>query len=275
MRPVLAVLVVVASVLAAACGGGSGGSDRAEDDAAATLRGTLRRSTLFDTQHAFSLTLEPRVQRDLRIGSIQLRTPLFETVPAQARDTVVRGTERALVMPLRYGDARCDARPGEPAELLTDVDGEEVRLALGEVPEDLLAGMHAAECAVAEVLADVDVRFGDRWERVGERAVETDLELVQRRAGVRATVDEFEGNVIFTVDPGDPGLEVGDGRRSDRARVVIDISRCDPHGLIEYKRKFILTARVQVGDGEPVVVDVRAEGAGQRALEGLLEACLR
>lgn len=271
MRRVAAVLVVVTWAIAAGCGGGGGGSD--EGPSGPGLQATLRSSTLFETRRAFSLTLEPSGDRDLRIDAIQLRTPLFEDVRPQSRDALVRATERAVVMPLRFGEPRCDARADGPAELVTDVDGEDVRLPLDEVPEDLLAERHAEECAVAEVLEDVDIRFGDRWERIRPRAFETDLELVQRRPGVTATVDEFLGNVIFTVEPADPGLEVGDGRRSDSVPVVIDASRCDPHALIEYKRKFLLQVWAQVGDADPVLVDVEAVGPGRRALEVLLAAC--
>ncbi|HEY8523387.1 MAG TPA: hypothetical protein VIL48_00390 [Acidimicrobiales bacterium] len=306
VRRVVAVLAAGALAIAA-CGGDGAGDEGGGEGASVALRGTLRRATLFDTQRAFSLTLEPTGDRDLVVETIQLRTPLFETVPAQRRDSRVRARERAVVMPLRYGEARCaveeadvedaddtdaedadvedadvedadeadaDHTDARPAELVARVDGEEVRLELAEVPDDLLAGLHAAECRVADVLDQVDVRFGERWEPAGPRAVATDLELVQRRAGVEAAVMEFEGNVIFTVDPGEPGLEVGGDRRSDRARVVIEASRCDPHALIEYKRKFILTARVRVGDAEPVRLDVEAEGVGRRTLEQLLATCL-
>jgi hypothetical protein len=101
---------------------------------------------------------------------------------------------------------------------------------------------------------------------------------------VTAAVDQVEGNVIFTVgtatgsggaEPApEPVLEVSDDQTSDRVVVVAEASRCDPHALTEYKRTFIFSAWVGVGDEAPLRMDIEAEGEARGALQDLLSACL-
>jgi len=269
------VRAVAAALLAATCWvvtAGCGADGAPDPD----LHGTLQRSTLFATHRSLRLTVRSDGDDDVRIGAIQLGSPLFEVVPPQHRDAVVPAGGR-VVMPLRFGAARCDATGEGPAELITDVDGEDVRVALDESPAEVLATLQAAECASEAVLADVELRLGDRWVRTAPRSATGHLELVQRRPGVTAAVEQLSGNVIFNVgtnDPGAPWVEVSDDRPSASVEIVVDSSRCDPHALIEYKRTFILPALVRVGDAEPVRVDVEASGEAHRALEDLLAACL-
>lgn len=284
MRRVAAVIVAVVCGVAGGCGADDGADtgrnatgSGADASPAAELRGTLERSRLFAARRALYLELRDTGDRDVQVGSIQLSSPLFEPVEPERRDVLVRAGAPPRAMPLPYGAVRCDAEPEGQAELITDVDGEEVRIPLDENPSGILAEIHADECVVAEVLADVELRFGDRWQRTGPRAVAGELEVRQRRPGVRAVVEDVEGNVIFALRTGDEvarGLEVDDDRPSATTRVEIDASRCDPHALIEYKRTFILPAWVRVGDGDPVRVDVEVEGAARRALDELLALCL-
>jgi hypothetical protein len=191
----------------------------------------------------------------------------------------VRANGRTVVMPLKYGAADCGQGGGAvpPAQLVTEVDGEEVRIDLAEEPEGLLAGLHADECDVAAVREDVDVRLGDTWVQAGPMAYESTVEVAQRTPGVTATLQEIQGNVIFGVANlagTEPWAEVDDARPTAAVPLRVEASRCDPHALTEYKRTFVLVALVQVGDDEPVRVDVTAEGPAHDALAVLLEACL-
>jgi hypothetical protein len=86
-----------------------------------------------------------------------------------------------------------------------------------------------------------------------------------------------EGNVIFTVSAATASprvLAVSDEHPTASAPIAITASRCDPHALIEYKRTFIFTASIRLGDDEPARVDIKAEGAARRALEDLLTSCI-
>jgi hypothetical protein len=277
MRRVAALIVGVGCALASACSASDGA-------AAPGVEASLHRSRLFETQRKLALNVHPDGDRDVRVGAIQLDSPLFETVPPESRDALVRTSDQTVVMPLPFGAARCDQEADGPAELVTDVDGEEVRIPLDESPSDMLADVHAAECDVAAIRADVDLRMSGRWERTAPRTVEGELELVQRRPGVTAAVDQVEGNVIFTVGTGtgsgsgesapEPVLEVSDDQTSDRVVAVAEASRCDPHALTEYKRTFTFSAWVTVADEAPLRIDVEAEGEARRALQDLLSDCL-
>lgn len=265
-------------------GGCSSGGASTRDD----LDATLQRSTLFETQRALNLTVrsDPSEwsdgEREIRIRSIRLDSPRFSAVDPQERNARLRENDPTVVMPLRYGEARCGEGAEGPASLVAEVDGEEVRLPLEEHPSDMLASLQATECASARVFEDVSLELGDEWERTEPRTVEGSLSLTQRRSGVRATVDELVGNVIFSLGPAGPGSGSGSGVRlavsdeapSARIGVRIHAARCDPHALIEYKRTFTFSVWIRVDDREPALVDVKAEGPAHQALERLLAACI-
>lgn len=287
---VVAVACAALAVQAGACGGDGGAEGASEgarpgDGGGAPVVGSIEESTLFATQRAFGLSLEAGGE-GVRVGAIQLRSPLFAEVEPQERDVALEPGGRPVVMPLRYGEAVCDGDVAgdAPTRLATDVDGEDLVVPLGEVPEGLLAGIHADECAAAAVLADVDLRLGDTWVPAGERTLAGTFTATQRSAGAEATLAPLEGNVIFGVttdaaeaadaEGGEPWLVVDDEHPEATGAVTVRAARCDPHALIEYKRTFVFTIRVAVGDAEPALVDVEAEGPAHTALEGLLAACL-
>lgn len=277
MRRFAAVLLVL-TLLAAGCGSGGDGDSSDEgtaDGPAADLDATLRRSRLFETRRSLGLLLAATGDDDLRIGDIQLVTPLYEAVPATSRDTTLTAGARPTLMPIPYGTAVCDPTEG-PTELVTDVDGEEVRLELDEHPAGMLAAFHELECASAEVLADVDLALTGDWVLTGPHTVQGRLDVTQRHPGVEAVVDEVQGNVIFTVTTAStaPVLSVDDATPTAGVDVTVTASRCDPHALIEYKRTFKFAVEVRLGDAEAVPTDVEAQGDARAALEELLRSCI-
>ncbi|HEX6418394.1 MAG TPA: hypothetical protein VFZ77_07850 [Acidimicrobiales bacterium] len=283
MRAVGALIATLAFAVAAGCAGDDDPPEGAAaagdaDTPVAGLSATLQRSTLFETRRALLLTLRHEGDADIRVRTIQLETPLFDTEAPEERDARVRGGGRGVAMPLPFGTPRCDeaAEAGDGAVLVAEIEGEEVRLPIEQSPANLLAALNQSECAAAAVLADVELRLGDAWAPTAERTLAGDLAVEQRNAGVTATVDEVRGNVIFTVrtDETAPVAVIEDGAPSATTGIAITASRCDPHALIEYKRTFIFTAVVRVGDGEPVEVDLPAEGEARRVLEDLLASCI-
>jgi hypothetical protein len=268
----VAVGLLAAGALLGGCS--SGGAATVDD-----LEATLQRSTLFETQRALNLTVRSPGDREIRIQSIRLDSPRFEPVEAQERNARLREIDPNVSMPLRFGEARCGDGAEGSAALVAEVDGEEVRLPLDEHPSDMLASLQATECEAARVFEDVSLELGDDWDRTEPRVVEGTLSLTQREAGVRSVVDELVGNVIFTLEPTEaqasrPGLAVSDERPSDRIGVRIHAARCDPHALIEYKRTFTFSVWIRVGDRDPALVDVKAEGPAHLALERLLASCI-
>jgi hypothetical protein len=284
-------MCAVIAIGASGCGDDDSADAGAEDPATSSaspeqdggLQAFMERSTLFDPVRALAVRVRYEGEHDVQLGAIQLRSPLFEPVAPQRRDPIVRAGGGLVTMPLQFGAARCDAKADGPPELLTDADGHDVVVAIEENPSGLLEDLHARECAVAAVRADVELRFADNWVPTGPTRAEGDLELVQRHPGVAAALDELQGNVVFNAETGsagdtgdqaDPLVEVSDDQPSGKVHVAISASRCDPHALIEYKRTFIFVAWIALGDGEPVRVDIEADGEARRVLEAIRLACL-
>ena len=67
---------------ATATADGAASADAPAGGPAGDLDATLRRSRLFETQRSLGLLMVATGDADLRIGDIQLVTPLYETVPA-------------------------------------------------------------------------------------------------------------------------------------------------------------------------------------------------
>jgi hypothetical protein len=281
MPPVAALALAATCAIVAMCpadrddaGGLAGATPRAEHD----LRATLQRSRLFETRRALEVLVRNDGDHEVRFGAVQLGSPLFEPVAPQPRDPVLRPGDAAVSMPLQFGTADCDAVADGPPQLVAGIGGHEVRIDLAESPDDVLAKLHASECAVTAAREGADLRLGDDWEQTGPRTVEGEVEMAQRRSGVTTTVEGLEGNVIFTLealtDDAAPLLEVSDDSPSAAVGVAITASRCDPHALIEYKRTFTFVALVDVGADRPLRVDIKAEGDTLHLLEDVLRACI-
>ena len=283
MRGAASVAVAILFVVAAGCSGdddtaadATGGGEADTAKAAPPLTATLQRSTLFETHRSLRLTVTNGGDRDLEIAAVQLSSPLFEPAAPQVRDVSVAASERVAI-PLPFGTPQCGDVADEPSELVARIAGEDVHVAIEERPGDLLAELHDVECAANAVVASVDLRLGDTWNRTEPRTIEGEIELAQRRSGAKAVLEELRGNVIFKVSPagaaGSP-IEVNDDTRSASAPIAITAFRCDPHALIEYKRTFILDAYVALNGGERTRVDIAAQGGARRALEELLRSCI-
>jgi hypothetical protein len=272
--------VIVALVAGVALAGCSGSGD---DGADSGIHARLERSTLFETRRALSLTVRSDREDDVRIAEMRLDSPLFDPMGAEDREARVR-PGRTTGVPLPYGEADCGGEAGGPAELLADVDGEEVRVPIVESPSDLLATLQGNECAEAAVREQVDLELGGSWERVDPTTIEGDVVMAQRRDGATAAIEQMTGNVLFTVateagagdanDPPGTWIEVSDRQPSVRGRLRITVSRCDPHALIEFKTPFVLTGFVALGGAEAVRVDIEAQGAARRTMGDLMSGCL-
>lgn len=292
MRGAASVAIAILFAVAVGCAGdddtGAGGGDTGADAGAAgegaggttaepavRLTAALQRSTLFETRRSLRLTVTNGGDHDLQITAVQLSSPSFETVPPQVRDVPVAASD-LVAIPLPFGAAQCGEVADDPPELIARVAGDDVRVAIEEIPSGVLSELRDEECAAAAVLAAVDLHLGDTWQPTEARTIEGEVELAQRSSGVAATLAELRGNVIFAVSPvgAASAVEVTDDTPAAAAPIAITAARCDPHALIEYKRTFIFTAYVVVDGGEPTRVDFAAEGASRRALEQLLRSCM-
>lgn len=277
MTAVLGALLCGAAVGCTSSGDGSAAGDGTGTGSGSGLEATLRRSRLFETRRQIGLELAAGGDADVHVGTIQLVTPLYETVPPTDRDATLAAGDGARLMPIPFGAARCDTEPEGPPELVAVIDGEEVRVALTEHPAGMLARLRDIECASAVVLDDVGLELSGDWTVTDPHTASGQLTLTQRTPGVTATVDEVKDNVIFSVTTANatsPVLSVDDDQPSAAVGVTISASRCDAHALIEYKRTFKFAVEVRIGDDDPVPVDVEAQGDARTALEELLRSCI-
>jgi hypothetical protein len=272
-------VMIVTAVLATGCSSSDSSEDAGSDDAGSGgLEVTLRRSTLFETHRALSLSVRNGEAEDVAIGTIQLDSPLFEPVDPDDRDARVR-SERTASLPLPFGTAACDGEADGPAELVVEVDGETERVPITESPSDLLATLQGNECAEAAIDEQLDLALDAGWERTGPTTIEGTFEIAQATDGVAAEIEQMEGNVIFHVaaegDDGDgPWLTVDDDEPTARGTITIEASRCDPHALLEFKRPFVIFGYVSVGDADPVRYDIEAQGEARRAMGELMSGCM-
>jgi hypothetical protein len=286
MRGAASIAVAVLLAVAAGCSGDDDAGSGAGADAAAGVGGngepeapltaTLQRSTLFETHRSLRLTVTNGGSQDLDIAAVQLDSPMFELAPPQVRDVPVAASDRVAI-PLPFGTPQCGEVADERPEVIARIAGEDVRMAIEERPDGLLSELRDIECAASAVLASVDLRLGDTWNRTEARTIEGEIELEQRTPGATAVLEEVRGNVIFTVSGADAagsGVEVTDDTPTASGPIAITASRCDPHALIEYKRTFILSAYVALNGGERTRVDITAQGGARRALEELLRSCM-
>ncbi|HEV7761489.1 MAG TPA: hypothetical protein VGO78_20930 [Acidimicrobiales bacterium] len=286
-RAAVAIVALVVGMGSGACSGDDSGSGDQAAAADAGLHVTLKRSTLFETHRSLSLSVRSDGDRDIEVSDLQLVSPLFEAVDPEDRDARVRAG-RVVEVPLPFGTADCEGEADGPAELEAAVDGEAVQVDIDESPSELLATLHRNECAEAAIRDQLELTLEDDWERTGPTTIEGRLDMAQREDGVTASIEQMTGNVLFTVstddgsgdgdgdDEGDgPWLTVDDDHPSTSGHVVIKISRCDPHALIEFKRPFVITGFVTVGDADPVRVDIEAQGDARQTMGDLMSGCLQ
>lgn len=239
------------------------------------LLATIATNRLYAVHRGFGLGLRNVGDTPVVVDEIQLDSPLFEPVPLSAEEVLLQPTGRRFVLPLPYGEARCD----EPAPTFTAVvvleTGEELRVPAIEEHPGTVERLHARECGAAAVRERVDLRFGDDWTRDGND-IHGELVLEQRHPGDPVAVEDAAGNVIFTIrvdDDEPPILRVTDYEPVATVPITISADRCDPHALAEVKRLYLFVAWAAVGDAEPVPMDLEPTGAARAAVENLFETC--
>ena len=241
------------------------------------LVASIGTNRLYSLDRGFGLRLQNVGDEPVVLRHLQLDSPLFEPVAPTDEDMVVPAHHRGYVLPLPYGEARCDGEAQPAFDALVVLDGgAELRLHATEDDPGAIGRLHGRECAAAEVRELVDLRWGDDWVIESNEAVRGELVLEQRRDGAAVDVEDAAGSVIFTVLPeadGSPILHVDDDEPSTTVPVVISADRCDPHALAESKRTFAFVAWVAVGDAEAVPVDIEPTGPARAAVEGLLSTC--
>jgi hypothetical protein len=235
----------------------------------------LGTNRLYTVNRALGLALRNVGDEPVVVRHVQLVSDQFEPLPVTDREVTLQPTGRRFVLPLPYGEVRCDVEPTDTFDVLVIVDdGEELRLEATEEYAGAVGRLHARECAAADVLDRVDIAFGDEWTQDGF-TTSGELTMTQRHAGEPVAIDDAVGNVIFTLvlDEAHPVLRVSDEEPTASVPVTISADRCDPHAVAEFKRPYVFLSWVSVGDGEPVPVELVLTGAARQALVDLIAAC--
>jgi hypothetical protein len=235
----------------------------------------LGTNRLFAVNRAFGLVLRNLGEEPVVVRGVQLDSPQFATRPRTERDMTLQPGGRRLVVPLPYGEVRCDGKPEATFGVVVVLDdGEELHLDAPEEYDGAVGRLHDRECAAADVLDRVDITFGDDWTRDGS-VISGELSLEQRRSGESVAIDDAVGNVIFTLvlEDAHPVLRVSDNEPTAHVPVTISADRCDPHAVAEFKRPYVFLSWVAIGDGDPVPVELELQGGARAALVDLIAAC--
>jgi hypothetical protein len=277
---------LIAILLAASCGGADDASpapsaspptptSTGAPKPVGGLVAEIGTNRLYVVHRAFGLALRNLGDEPVVVRQVQLASSQFATLPITDREVTLQPGGRRFVLPLPYGEVRCDGEPEDTFEVVVVVDdGEELRLDATEEYAGAVGRLHARECAAADVLERVDVRFGDEWTRDGI-VISGELLLEQRHPGEPVAIDDAVGNVIFTLDVGDdhPVLQVSDDEPRARLPVTISADRCDPHAVAEFKRPYVFLSWIAVGNGDPVPVELELQGGARAALVELIASC--
>lgn len=240
------------------------------------LVATVGTNRLFQPRRELGLALQNVGDAPLVVAGVQLSSELYEPLPVTWREVVLHPGGRRLVMPLPYGEVRCegDGGAGLAAVVLLD-DGRELRVPAPEDHQGSVRRAHERECAAAEVRERVDVVLHGPWTRDGV-AVSGTLSMSQRITGPPVAMDDVVGNVIFTVrveGAGSPVLRVTDREPDAEVPITISADRCDSHAVAEFKRPFVFLSWVRVGDARATPVELEPTGPTREVLEELLASC--
>ncbi len=201
------------------------------------------------------------------VTAVGLDSPGFAPLPASAVTAdFVPG--RVIDLPTPYGAPVCDTEPLPAAARLTVVrpDGtqESVRAPLSA---DVLQLIHDEECAVLAVAEIVDVAVTDLADT--PEALDGSLTLTRREGDEPVVAATLGRSVLVDVTSEDLPLELAGDERSARTDVSFTPATCDPHVLSETKKPFVLPLTVQVGDDDPVAMDLPLDQVAKDRLAGL------
>jgi hypothetical protein len=211
---------------------------------------------------------------DLEVAALEVVADGFTGSGRQPHDsTVAAGRRVDLRVP--YGQPDCDTAPSGVRVRLWPAGSEvpiEPRLTGGS---DLLARIHARECADAAVRQALDVAWTPTWQPVGSgpsTVVDGVLWVGPARRAVE--VVSVEGTTLFATRADTLPARVEPGGPPSDVRVRFSPQRCDPHAVGESKRGYAFGVRVRVEGLDEVVLTVEPDDAGHRVLQdALLESC--
>jgi hypothetical protein len=203
------------------------------------------------------------------VTAVALDSPGFAGLPPTAV-TADFAPGRVIDLPTPYGTPVCDAAPVPAAALLSVArpDGavESVRVPLAA---DVLVVVHDEECAVRAVEEVVGVSVTGLADD-GD-ALSGTLTLTRRNGDERVVATALSRSVLLDAVAEGLPLELAAGERSATTAVSFTPATCDPHVLSETKKPYVFPLTVEVGDADPVPVDLPLDGAARDRLAALVQ----
>jgi len=203
------------------------------------------------------------------VTSVALDSPGFVALPPSA-ETAEFAPGRVIDLPTPYGEPVCDAEPLPAAALLTVVrPGGAQETVRAPLSAEVLELVHDEECAVLAVLEVVDVAVTDLADD-GD-ALAGSLTLT-RREGDEPVVASFLGrSVLVDAAAEDLPIELEGEASTASTPVSFTSATCDPHVLSETKKPYVFPLTVQVGDDDPVAMDLPLDQAARDRLAALVQ----
>lgn len=203
------------------------------------------------------------------VTSVALDSPGFTALPPTP-GTAEFTPGRVIDLPAPYGAPVCDEEPLPAAARLIVVrpggTEEQVRSPLSA---EVLQLIHDEECAVLAVLEVVDVAVTDLADD-GD-ALTGSLALTRRDGDEAVVVTSLSRSVLVDAEADDLPLELGADGSNARTDVSFTPASCDPHVLSETKKPYVFPLTVEVGDDDPVAMDLPLDQAAEDRLAAMVQ----
>jgi hypothetical protein len=203
------------------------------------------------------------------VTSVALDSPGFDPLPPSERTAdFVPG--RVIDLRTPFGRARCDVSPEPAAARLTVVrpgaEPEEVQVPLSAA---VLEEIHTDECAEQALAEGVTVQVVDLRDDGGGGLVGS-LEMVRRSEEREVRVTALRRSVLMAAEVALP-LTLPAAAPEAATAVRFAPATCEPHVLAETKQPFLFPLTVEVGDDEPVTIDLPVPDDLRAQLQALVQ----
>ncbi|QNN53288.1 hypothetical protein [Nocardioides mesophilus] len=270
---------LVLLVALSACSGASGGpaADRSSPAEQGRPRVTLSFTQLLPDEGTERGLLRVRNTADepLHVTGIGLDWPGYGSSFRQDKDALI-GPDATMDLRLTLPAPQCEAT-ATPIVGLVESDAGSVQQPLLGTGEDFLRRLWTLQCSERLVSDALDLRYGDRWTRLGSGAgssIRGTLELRRRRGDEPVRLLGVQGSVLYDVAlPGGTLLPAGRAAASLPIEILPG-NRCDEHARGQATAPFVFRLELTVGDSGPVKVIIEPPPRGQDEATALLDrAC--
>jgi hypothetical protein len=202
------------------------------------------------------------------VTSVALDSPGFDPLPPTELTADFR-PGRTIDLRTPFGAARCDVSPEPASARLTVVRAggqpDEVEVPLAA---EVLEKIHTHECAKQSLAEQVSIEVAD-LQGDGD-GLAGSLELARKTGEGEVTVVALRRSVLMAVEVDLPLTMAAD---ADDAAVPLRFTpaTCDAHVLAETKQPYLFPMTVQVGDAQPVDVELPVPPDLREQLQALVQ----